>query len=96
MKAMERLCVDVLRLKRFSKSLLWMLKSSGEFTCCRPFSMENSLLEVCEPSVIMKVLFVTMSHTRERVLSTRYERWLKQPFFLFVFDAQKNRILKET
>ena len=33
---------------------------------------------------------------QEWVLSTRYERWLQQLLFLFVFDAQKNRILKET
>ena len=38
----------------------------------------------------------TQKQEREWVLSTRFERWLKQPFFLFVFDAQKNRILKET
>ena len=42
-----------------------MLKSSGEFTvpCCRPFSMENSLLDVYEPSVMINVLFVIMSQT---------------------------------
>ena len=32
---------------------------------------------------------------RERVLSTRYERWLKQLVFLFVFEAQKIEYLKK-
>ena len=64
-KAIEHLWVNVLRLMWFSKSLLWIVKSSGKFTvpCCIPFSMQNSLLDVCDPSVIRNALFVIMSQT---------------------------------
>jgi hypothetical protein len=42
-----------------------MLNSSGEFTvpCWRPFSIANSLLDVCGPSDITNVLFVIISRT---------------------------------
>lgn len=41
------------------------MKSSGEFTvpCCKPFSIKNYLLDVCEPSVITKNLLVIMFQT---------------------------------